>query len=395
MHTTRNSEIYLLFMIGSVSALGPFVTDFYLPALPALTGYFSATTSLVQLSLTCSMIGLAAGQLFIGPLSDKYGCKRPLIISMAAFCLSTLCCLLSPDIHAFLFFRLIQGLAGAGGLVISRSIVSDLYQGQALSRFFSLLSAVQGLAPICAPVLGGILLKYTDWRGIFVVLLAIGLLLTLLLFRFRESLPKRLRVRGGIGATFRHYLPVLQNKRFMGYILVQAFAMGVMFSYISASPFIFQEHFGLTPFAYSLCFGVNALAIMAGSLLASRFASAVSALKTGVRGFLLMGCVTATAFLFGPAGIVETALVLLLFCLGLILPSSTALALELERHNSGYASALLGFLSFLSGGIVSPLTGLGDILRTTAILTVLCCFAAWTTEKGTRLPSNAVQPKRP
>lgn len=385
----RNSRRYILWMVGMVSALGPFVTDFYLPSLPALAGYFSATASLVQLSLTFCMIGLAAGQLIIGPLSDKYGRKRPLVWSMVLFCAATVCCLLAPDIYLFLFCRLLQGIAGAGGIVISKSIVTDLYRGEELPRFFSMLSIVQGLAPICAPVLGGILAEYTDWKGIFAVLLAVGIILIFVLIRFRESLQEDLRIQGSIGATFRNYVPVLSDGRFVRYVLVQAFAMGVMFAYISASPFIFQEHFGLTPFQYSLCFGVNALAIMAGSLTVTKFRTAVSALRAGVSGFLFMGCVVAVMLIAGSVWTVEAALWGLLFFLGLIFPSSTALALELQRRNSGNASAVLGFLGFLFGGVLSPLTGLGNMLWTTAVIIVFCCFIAWWIERRGRLKSDS------
>lgn len=384
MNEIRNSRLYILLTIGTVSALGPFVTDFYLPSLPALAEYFSTTASLVQMSLTFSMIGLAVGQLFIGPLSDKYGRKPPLVWSMALFCISTIACLLSPNIYWFLFFRLLQGLAGAGGVVISKSVAADLYRGHRLAHFFSMLSAVQGVAPICAPVLGGLLLEWTDWRGIFLVLLAIGLLLTGVLLKFRESLPAEKRVEGDIGATIRNYIAVLRNGRFMRYVLVQAFAMGVMFSYIAASPFIFQQHFGLSPLAYSLCFGVNALAIMAGSLAVVKFRTTADALKIGVEGFLWAGCVVAAALVFGSVWMVEAILLVLLFFLGLILPSSTTLALELEQLNSGKASAVLGFLMFFFGGVLSPLTGLGNMLYTTALIIVACCIAAGWTERRAR-----------
>ncbi|HJE88829.1 multidrug effflux MFS transporter [Rikenella microfusus] len=380
----RNSRIYTLLSIGTVSAMGPFVTDFYLPCLPALSDYFSTTASLVQLSLTFTMIGLAVGQLFIGPLSDRYGRKRPLVWSMALFCLATVGCLLSPDIRIFLLFRLVQGLSGAGGVVISRSIASDLYRGKELARFFSMLSIVQGLAPICAPVLGGLLLEYTDWRGIFAVLLAIGAMLTVILLRFRESLSPEARATGNIGKTFRGYVPVLRNRRFMLYVLVQAFAMGVMFSYIAASPFVFQQHFGLSPFAYSLCFGANALAIMGGSLLTARFRSASRALRAGAAGFLATGCLAAAAFVAGSVWSVEISLLALLFFLGLILPSSTTLALELERDRAGKASAVLGFLMFFAGGALSPLTGLGDMLHSTALILFVCSAAVYGTARLTR-----------
>lgn len=378
MKTLRNSKSYILWTIGTVSALGPFVTDFYLPSLPALARYFSTTTSLVQLSLTYSMIGLAVGQLLLGPLSDRFGRRKPLLWSMVLFCIATVCCLLSGNIHAFLFFRLLQGLSGAGGVVISKSIVADLYRGKELSRFFAVLSAVQGLAPVGAPLLGGLLLAYTDWHGIFAVLLAIGFLLLIALFRFRESLPATGRVRGGVRVSFRNYIRVLRNRRFMYYVLVQAFAMAVMFAYIASSPFIFQSHFGLSVLMYGLCFGMNALAIMAGSLSVSRFRSPARALRVGAIGFMLLGFLVAAAFLFGSVLAVEAALMVMLFFLGLILPSSTTLALELERNNSGNASAVLGFLMFFFGGVVSPLTGMGNMLYATAAIVVVCCLgAAW------------------
>lgn len=376
--TSKNSSFYILIIIGIVSAFGPFVTDFYLPALPALSGYFSTTASLVQFSLTFSMIGLAVGQLIIGPLSDKYGRKRPLLISLYLFCVSTLGCLYAPDIYWFVFFRLMQGLGGSGGVVISKSIAIDLYEGRRLTRFFSMLSSVQGLAPICAPVLGGILLELTDWKGIFRVLLGIGVFLIIALSFFRESLDISKRTKGNIFSTYKHYVPVLRNKQFMRFVLIQAFAMGVMFTYIAASPFIFQNHFGLSPLRYSLCFGINALGIMLGSLTVSKFKDAGSALRAGTRGFGTMSLLVALTLIFSTSVVlVEIILFFFLIFLGLILPSSTTLALDMERTNSGNASALLGFLMFLFGGVLSPLTGLGNMLYSTSIIIVACCAGAW------------------
>lgn len=375
---TVNSKLYVLIVIGIVSAFGPFVTDFYLPALPVLAGYFDTTASLVQLSLTFSMVGLAVGQLIIGPLSDKYGRKKPLMISLVVFCFSTLGCLYAPDIYGFIFFRLLQGLSGAGGVVVSKSIATDLYKGNELARFFSMLSSVQGIAPVCAPVLGGVLLEVTDWKGIFWILMAIGLLLIVALAFFKESLDSETRQHGSVFSTFRYYLPLFRNAPFMRYVLVQAFAMGVMFTYIAASPFVFQEHFKMSPLAYSLCFGTNAVGIMLGSLAVSLFRNATRALRMGTIGFGVMSLFVAAAFVFGSsAWAVEASLFVFLIFLGLILPSSTTLALDLERENSGNASALLGFLMFLFGGVLSPLTGLGNMLYTTSIIIVACCAGAW------------------
>lgn len=370
---TVNSNLYILLLVGGVSAFGPFVTDFYLPALPALGTYFDTSASMAQLTLTVSMVGLAIGQLFIGPLSDRNGRKLPLMASLFLFICSTIACLLSVSIGAFLLFRFVQGVAGAGGVVISKSIATDLYEGKRLARFFSMLSSVQGLAPICAPVLGGLLLMVTDWRGIFWVLLIVGGILWMATTHFRESL--RIHSQDRLSTSFKAYLPVIRNGRFMRYVLVQAMAMGVMFTYIAASPFIFQQQYGLTPVAYSLCFGVNALGIMAGSLLVIRFRKVEKALLVGVKGFLWMSLVVAVLLIGGfSVYCVEAALFLMLVCLGMILPTSTTLALEPVRENSGNASAILGFMAFFVGGICSPLAGLGNMLLSTSILMVVCAF---------------------
>lgn len=337
MKETLNSKLYILVVIGIVSAFGPFVTDFYLPALPVLAGYFDTTASLIQLSLTFSMVGLAVGQLVIGPLSDKYGRKKTLMASLVLFCISTIGCLYASDIYVFIFFRLLQGLSGAGGVVISKSIATDLYEGRELTRFFSMLSSVQGIAPVCAPVLGGVLLEVTDWKGIFWILVLIGILLIMALAFFKESLNNE-QQHCGVFATFRNYIPVFQNAQFMRYVLVQAFAMGVMFTYIAASPFIFQEHFNMSPLAYSLCFGANAIAIMLGSLTVSLFHDATDALRVGSIGFGIMSLFVAAALFFSTSvWPVEVSLFVFMLFLGVILPSSTTLALDLERKNGTVA----------------------------------------------------------
>ena len=370
--------MYILLTVGVISAFGPFVTDFYLPALPALMGYFDTTASQVQLSLTFSMVGLAVGQLIIGPLSDKYGRKTPLLSSLVVFCVSTLGCLHATGIHGFIFFRLLQGLSGAGGVVISKSIATDLYEGNQLTRFYSVLSSVQGLAPICAPVLGGVLLAVTDWKGIFWILFLIGVLLIVTLSFFIESLDHENRQTGNVGAMITGYKEVMRNSQFMHDVLVQAFAMGVMFTYIAASPFVFQVHFGVSPQVYGLCFGANAIAIMIGSLAVTKFRNTATALRYGSICFGIASvAVAAVLSVCSNFWILEAVLFVFLLFLGLILPSSTTLALNMERHNSGIASALLGFLMFLFGGILSPLTGIGNMLYTTSGIIVVCSMATW------------------
>lgn len=390
MKHQKNSKLYILLLVGAISAFGPFVTDFYLPALPALTKYFTTTASYVQLSLTCSMIGLAVGQLIIGPMSDRYGRKSPLLMSMFIFCLSTIGCLYSPDIRYFVIFRLVQGLAGAGGVVISKSIAVDLYSGKELVSFFSILSSIQGIAPIAAPVLGGFLLEFAGWKDIFWILLCIGVIMIIYIIFFIDSLPKAKRQGCKISNIFGKYTNVLRNNRFMRYVLVQGFAMGVMFAYIAASPFIFQEHFNMPPLMFSLCFGINALAIMAGSLCVPRFKSATKALSVGAGGFAIMSIFVTTLLLtIDSVFATEGALLVMMFFLGLVLPTSTTLALDLERENSGSASAILGFIMFLFGGMISPLTGVGNMIYSTSIIIVICSLLTWAVNKSIKTTKSS------
>ena len=370
-----NSRRFVLVFAALLSAFGPFMTDLYLPAFPELMEYFGTTTSLIQLSLTFGVIGLAAGQLVIGPLSDKYGRRRPLILSLTVFVVSTLICLLCRDVITFICFRLLQGIAAAGGVVISRSIAVDLYEGKEFTRFFAMLSAVQGLAPIVAPIAGGLFLGITDWRGIFAVLLLIGVAILAAAFRFRESLPEERRQTGSVLATFANFRSVLGNKHFVCYMLIQSFAMGVLFAYISSSPFIFQTEYGLTPVMYSVCFAFNGLAIMTGNLIVPRFGSEERALGIGACCLLIASLVLAVCLMGGWSVVaIEIGFLVLLFCVGMVLPTSTSLALALERKNSGNASAMLGFFQFTFAGLVAPLVGLGEVsVATSWVIVIASC----------------------
>lgn len=370
-----NSRRFVLVFAALLSAFGPFMTDLYLPAFPELMEYFGTTTSLIQLSLTFGVIGLAAGQLVIGPLSDKYGRRRPLILSLTVFVVSTLICLLCRDVITFICFRLLQGIAAAGGVVISRSIAVDLYEGKEFTRFFAMLSAVQGLAPIVAPIACGLLLGITDWRGIFAVLLLIGVAILAAAFRFRESLPEERRQTGSVLATFANFRSVLGNKHFVCYMLIQSFAMGVLFAYISSSPFIFQTEYGLTPVMYSVCFAFNGLAIMTGNLIVPRFGSEERALGIGACCLLIASLVLAVCLMGGWSVVaIEIGFLVLLFCVGMVLPTSTSLALALERKNSGNASAMLGFFQFTFAGLVAPLVGLGEVsVATSWVIVIASC----------------------
>ncbi len=368
----QHSKTFLLVLLGLLSAFGPFVTDMYLPGLPSMTVYFDTTASLVQLGITTAMLGLGFGQVIIGPLSDKYGRKLPLMASLWLFILSTIACIFSWNIGAFIFFRFLQGIAGSGGIVISRSVATDCYSGKELAKAFAMISAVNGLAPILAPIGGGIMLKFTNWLGIFTFLLFIGIVLILLCLKLKESLPAERRITVPAFSSFRNFIPLLGKREFMGYVLIQAFTFGTIFAYISSSPFILQEHYRLSPLAYSLCFAINAVALIIGTASAGRFRNIRKGVVTGVAGSFILSIFTGvTLWLEMPIIYFEIALFLTLAFGGIVLPTSTALALDTERQNAGTASAIFGAISFLAGGIVSPLVGIGNILHSTAIIMVV------------------------
>ena len=352
MTIKRNSKLFLVLFLGALSAFGPFVTDLYLPALPLMSNYFSASTSTIQLTLTGSMVGLALGQLLIGPISDKLGRKKPLLISLIVYLISTVAIIILPNIYAMIILRFIQGISSAGAVVISRAVSTDLYKGKEMAQFFSLLMAVNGLAPILSPVLGSLLLEFTDWRGIFIALAAIGIIIIIASLKFHESLAEQKRLNVPITKTYHSIVLVSQNKLFTALVFIQGFALAAMFAYIAASPFILQTHYNLSAISYSICFGLNGFAIVLGSKISGRFKEKIG-IKLGLTMMLIISIYLAFVLsLMLPFLFVEVGFFLLLLGLGLILPAGSALAMGLERKRAGSASALFGFLPFFLGGIV-------------------------------------------
>lgn len=372
-----NSKVFLLILLGMLTAFGPFVTDMYLPSLPSMGEYFNATSSQVQLGLTTSMIGLAVGQVLFGPLSDRYGRRRPLLAAMWLFLASTLLCLFSQTIFQFVAFRLLQGIAGAGGIVISRSVAADKYTGRDLAKMLAVIGAINGVAPVAAPIVGGVFTGLIGWKGIFCILLGLGVVLLAGSYRFRESLPAARRSAAGWGDMFRGFRTVLADRQYMSYVLQFAFARGVLFAYIASSPFIIQQHYGYSPLMFSICFAVNALSIGVAAALSVRFHRAASSTLLGCVAMVVFTLAEWMALLAGCSfWLYELLLFALLFSMGLTFTSSTALAMECQRENAGIASALLGAMGFAFGGMVSPLVGLGDIMVSTGLVFVVCAFGS-------------------
>ena len=373
-----NSRLFLLILLGMLTAFGPFVTDMYLPALPSMTGFFATSSSMVQMGLTTSMIGLAVGQLFFGPLSDKYGRRRPLLAAMALFLVSTVLCIAAHSIEQFVTMRFIQGVAASGGIVISRSAATDKFSGAELGRMLAVIGAINGVAPVTAPIIGGALTDRIGWQGIFCILLALGLVLLAGSWRYRETLPAERRSSVAWRDILHGFGSVLRNRRFVGYVLQFGFAQGVLFAYIASSPFITQEHYGFSAFGFSLCFAANAVAIGVAAAAAVRFRRPEQGTLTGCIGMIVFAIAEAAALASGCSfWIYEALLFALLFCMGLTFTTSTTLAMDCTREHAGTASALLGASGFAFGGIVSPLVGLGDTLLSTGTVFFVCALCSW------------------
>lgn len=370
----QNMKVFIPATLGMLTAFGPFVTDFYLPVLPEMTGYFHTTPALASMSLTAGMIGLAAGQLFIGPLTDKYGRKRILVGSMLLFVVASLLYIFSGDIFMFNAMRVLQGLAGAGGIVIAKSMSADMYTGRELASFMALLGAINGIAPVCAPVVGGLMAGVTSWTGVFAVILAVGLVLMVCSMFLPETLQPANRIRKSVIKVYGNLFRVFRNSRFTLSVMAEMACFFMFFAYIASSPFIMQQVYHLSPLGYSLCFGLNALMIGVGAAMATRFRSQGTCLRFGglgmLAGTLLLAFLLNTAM---PLWIVMLAYIYTLICFGLMQPPLTAIALDSERDNAGAASAIFGASGFVAGALSSPLVGIGDITVTSGL--IMACGA--------------------
>lgn len=364
-------NIFVPIVLGMLTAFGPFVTDFYLSTLPEMGQYYDTTESMVQLSLTMGMIGLALGQVLIGPLTDKLGRKRILVVSMFLFAISDGLCIFAPNIFVFNIMRLFQGIAGAGGIVISRSMATDMYKGKALADFMAVLQAINGIAPILAPVIGGGVASVSSWKGVFTVLLAIGIILMVCSMRLKETLTPENRVKKRLGAVYANLYRSFRSPVFTLCVLINMAYAFPFFGYISSSPFILQEGYGLSPLAYSLCFGLNAIMIGVGAGLSVRFRDQMRCLKAGAVNYVAGTMCVAVCLVFHlSVWLLMAAYVYMVFGFGMMQSPTLAFALDSQREHAGAASAVFGASLFLAGGVASPLVGIGNINYATSIVSV-------------------------
>ncbi|MBP2628057.1 MAG: drug resistance transporter [Firmicutes bacterium] len=366
----EHNRLWMAIILGCLAGMGPLCTDFYLPALPQIATNLNASASLVQFSLTATLLGVAIGQIFIGPISDIRGRKKPLLISLIIFIISSFMCSFAISIWELIVFRFIQGLAGAGGIVLSRAIACDLYTGPELTKFFSLLMLINGIAPIFSPVIGGQILALSDWKGIFFILGLFSIILAVaVFFGMEESLSEERRNAGSLKATFLMFSQLLSDRSFVGYVLVQGFIIAGLFAYIAGSPFVLQTIYGLSAKTFSLCFAINGLGIMIFAQLTGYFTGKFSERQLLIFGLnlALLCSVLLLAMTMIKVSVIFILLQLFIIvsCIGITTTTSFSLAIQRQPHSAGSASGLLGVVSFIFGAIASPLVGLGS--GTTAI----------------------------
>lgn len=354
----------MVLVLGLLASFGPLSLDMYLPALPVIADNLHTTTSLAQMSLTACMLGLSLGQLIAGSMSDVRGRRIPLLFGLFIYAVSSALCMFAPSIWAFLVLRFVQGLAGAAGIVISRAIVRDMYEGVALTKFFALLMLVNGSAPILAPIIGGQLLQVTSWRGVFLVLSLIGVvMLIMVVFGLKETHPPDRRSKGGLTNTLHVFRGLLTNRLFMGYALTQGLVFAGMFAYISGSPFVLQDMFHVSPQIFSVIFAVNGAGVILAGQITGRLAGKVSNHRLLAGGLVLAvlgGLLLLIATLSGAGlDLILPAFFLIVCCIGPVSVSTSSLALQNQGQTAGSAAALLGLMTFVIGGLVAPLVGLG------------------------------------
>ena len=393
----------LALVLGAFVALGPLTIDMYLPALPAIRDELGTTSATVQLTLTGTLVGLALGQLVIGPLSDAFGRLRPLMYGTALHVGASLLVLVAPGIAVLGVLRVLQGVGTAAAAVVALAIVRDLFEGRAAATMLSRLFLVMGVAPVLAPTIGGGLLEFTSWRGVFAVLALYGVLvLALGAFGLRETLPPARRRPSGIRSTLTTYGALLRDRTYVGLILVAGLTMAALFTYVSGSSFVYQRQFGLDEQQFGLLFGAGAFWLIAATQLNPlllRWWSPAQVLVAGTIGGVAAGTVlvllaaTSTGGLFG----VAVPLWAVLFAAGLALPNAPALALAAYGESAGAAAALLGAVQFGVGAVVSPLVGLlgNDALAMGAVIVaalLLAVVVLGTVVRPWQLPEHSDAP---
>ncbi|MBJ7637721.1 MFS transporter [Weissella confusa] len=352
-----------LFLLGVLSAFSPLAMDLYLPGLPELQQDLHTSTSLAQVTITASLLGLALGQVIVGPWSDRIGRRKPLLWGTIAFALSSAAIVFAPNIWVLIILRLVQGLAGSTGIVLSLAVITDLFTGKTLTQQIAINQTINGVFPVLAPVFGGIIIAWADWQMTFWVLAVLGVILFAgVLFSLPETLPaekaapqEKQSVVAGFGKLFK-------QRQFVLFALTQAFMTAALFAYISGSSFVLQKIFGLSVTTFGIVYAINGAGIAFMSSMSGRWAAKFgeyTALKWFIRVAFIGGlCLLATAFMPKSIWMILPPLFIVVSTVGGIISLTTALGMQGQQENAGSASALLGLARYALGGLMSPIVGL-------------------------------------
>ncbi|MCP8616327.1 Bcr/CflA family efflux MFS transporter [Salirhabdus salicampi] len=351
--------------------LGPFNIDMYLPSFPEISQDLNAQQSLVQLSLTACLFGLAVGQLIVGPISDAKGRKKPILLFISLFSLASILCALAPNITTLIIGRFLQGFTASAGIVLSRAVVRDVFTGKELTKFFALLMVINATAPMIAPISGGalLLLPFASWHTVFVFLGILGVAIVMIVaFKLKETLPEENRQPSSLGNSLHTMRSLLKDTSFIGYAMVVCFIQGGSFAYVAGTPFVYQDIYQVSPQVFSILFGINGIAIISGSFLVGRLSDIFeerSLLRTGVLISVSANAVLLSmAIIKGPLFMIVIPIFIHMLTIGIILTSTFTLAMKHQSHRAGSASALLGMFPLVMGAIVAPIVGIDE---TTAI----------------------------
>lgn len=368
---TGKQRLGLALLLGLLCMLGPFNIDMYLPSFPEIAQDLNVQQSLVQLSLTACLIGLAVGQLIVGPISDAKGRRKPILLFISLFVIASILCALAPNIIVLVIGRFLQGFTASAGIVLSRAVVRDVFTGKELTKFFALLMVINATAPMVAPISGGalLLLPFTSWHTVFIFLSLLGVAIVITVaFKLKETLPEERRQPSSIGNSLRTMGSLFLDRSFIGYAIVVGFVQGGSFAYVAGTPFVYQGIYNVSPQVFSILFGINGLAIISGSFLVGRLSDIFeerSLLRTAVLVSVSANAVLLSmAILKGPLFMIVIPIFIHMITIGIILTSTFTLAMKNQGHRAGSASALLGMFPLVIGAIVAPIVGIDE---TTAI----------------------------
>ncbi|UFU04000.1 Bcr/CflA family efflux MFS transporter [Ruania suaedae] len=378
----RRTSPKLVLMLGAMAALGALTTDMYLPSLPEVVTDLAAGEASVQFTITATLIGGALGQLLIGPLSDRYGRRLPVLIGVAVHIVASVLCLFAADVAPLIALRIIQGMGNAAAAVVAVAVIRDRLSGAAASAVLSRLMLVIGVAPLLAPTIGGVIASVWDWRMVFAALALYGVVLAIIVWRFLpESLPVERRTTGSARSVLGTYRVLLRDRQFVVLALLPGLGMAALFAYVSGSPFVIREGYGLSEHQFSLLFAVNGLGLVLGSqlnaTLVQRFAPVrimrlALPVSTALAVVLLVVAATGTGGLIGLC----IPLWLMLFVNALVPPNASALALTRHGERAGAAAALIGCSQSGVAGLVAPVVGLLGADAVAMCLVIVAAMAA-------------------